>query len=265
VTALLTEIANARVASLTPPAEPRTSRLAPHAFRDALRRSDRGLAVIAEVKGASPSAGTIVASPDVEAIAGDYQEGGAAAVSVVTEPEFFAGSPGWISRAAAAGLPVLMKDFITRREQLEAAIATGADAVLLIAALLDRAVLRGMIERLEAAGRDALVEVHDEGELESALDAGASIVGVNNRDLRDFSVDLATGERLVASIPPEVVRVAESGIRTPGDAERLAAAGFDAVLVGESLLRAADRRSAVAALAGVPRTREAFPSTEPAT
>jgi indole-3-glycerol phosphate synthase len=203
-------------------------------------------AVIAEIKSASPSAGSIVRDPDVEAIARDYATGGAAAISIVTEPEFFHGSRAWVSRArSAAGLPVVMKDFIVDPSQVVGAIAAGADAILLLASLLDARKLRDFVGLIEAYGCDALVEVHDERELESALAAEAKIVGVNNRDLRDFRVDLATSERLGAMIPAGIVRVAESGIRTAADAERLRVAGFHAMLVGESLLREEDRASAV--------------------
>jgi indole-3-glycerol phosphate synthase len=214
----------------------------PFAFRNALPGPP--LRVIAEIKAASPSAGPIVPDPDVEAIARDYARGGAAAMSVVTEPEFFGGSREWIARARqAAGLPVLMKDFVVDAGQIVRGIAAGADAVLLLASLLETAKLRDFIALLEAYGCDALVEVHDEAELSSAVAAGARIIGVNNRDLRDFRVDLATSERIGALIPDGVLRVAESGIRSAADVARLAA--FDAVLVGESLLRQPDRAAAV--------------------
>ena len=219
----------------------------PHAFRDALSRP--GVNIIAEIKSASPSAGSIVDHPDVEAIARDYVRGGAAAVSVVTEPEFFRGSRDWLARAgAASGLPVVMKDFIVEPSQIMRGIAAGADAILLLASLLDARQLTDCIALLDAYGCDALVEVHDEQELERAVRAGAPIIGVNNRDLRSFHVDLGTSERLGALMPPAVIRVAESGIRTREDVERLRAAGFHAFLVGESLLRQHDRAAAVAAL-----------------
>ncbi|HYC93224.1 MAG TPA: indole-3-glycerol phosphate synthase TrpC [Thermoanaerobaculia bacterium] len=230
----------------------------PHAFLDALdvgRASARpgGLKpaphIIAEIKSASPSAGAIVENPDVEAIARDYARGGAAAISVVTEPEFFRGSRRWLARARkAAGLPVIMKDFIVEPAQIIRGIAAGADAILLLASLLDVRQLTDFIALLDAYGCDALVEVHDETELERAVSAGARLIGVNNRDLRSFHVDLATSERLGALMPPEAIRVAESGIRTRDDVQRLRAAGFHAFLVGESLLRQDDRAAAVAAL-----------------
>ena len=224
----------------------------PYAFRTALTTGD--VNIIAEVKSASPSAGSIVANPDVESIAGDYARGGAAAISVVTEPEFFHGNREWLARArSASDLPVVMKDFIVDASQIVRGIAAGADAILLLASLLDTRQLTDFIGLLEAYGCDALVEVHDEAELERAAGAGASIIGVNNRDLRSFHVDLATSERLGALMPDGAIRVAESGIRTRTDIDRLRRAGFHAFLVGESLLRQHDRAAGVKELVGVPR------------
>jgi indole-3-glycerol phosphate synthase len=216
----------------------------PHAFARAL--SQDGINIIAEIKAASPSAGPIVENPDVEAIAGQYREGGAAALSVVTEPQFFRGDRMWLERARrTAGLPVIMKDFVIDSLQIAQGAAAGADAMLLLASVLDTAQLRGFIEELDRFGCDAVVEVHDEEELGRAIGAGARIIGVNNRDLRDFRVDLAISERLGAVIPEGVIRVAESGIRTYDDVMRLRHAGFQAFLVGESLLRQNDRAAAV--------------------
>lgn len=214
----------------------------PFALLAALRR-DR-INVIAEIKSASPSAGAIVDDPDVEAIATSYKQGGAAAISVVTESEFFRGSREWIGRAAGQ-LPVLMKDFIVDESQLIRGVAAGASAILLLASLLDANQIRDFIRCLDAYSCDALVEVHDEAELERAMTGGARIIGVNNRNLRDFSVDLGASERLAQQIPNGVLRVAESWIKTRGDVDRLRAAGFDAFLVGESLLRQHDRAAAV--------------------
>ncbi|MCU1348846.1 MAG: indole-3-glycerol phosphate synthase [Acidobacteria bacterium] len=222
----------------------------PFAFSKALRTAGR-INVIAEIKSASPSAGSIVDDPDVETIAADYQRGGAAAVSIVTEPEFFRGSREWIARATAAtGLPAIMKDFVVDPSQLVRGVAAGASAVLLLASLLEPLQLREFIAVLDEFGCDALVEVHDERELDRAVEGGARLIGVNNRDLRDFRVDLGTSERLSPLIPNGAIKVAESGIRTREDVDRLAAAGFDAFLVGESLLRQNDRAAAVAALVG---------------
>ena len=213
------------------------------------REPDRPPRIIAEIKSASPSAGTIVAAPDVEAIANDYGRGGAAALSVVTEPRYFKGERAWLQRAhEATGLPVIMKDFIIDRAQIVRGIASGADAILLLASSLDARQLRDFITIIDDLRRDAVVEVHDDRELDISLEAGARIVGVNNRDLRDFSVSLETSERLVQRIPENVIRVSESGIRSRADIDRLVRAGFDAFLVGESLLRQADRTAAVRAL-----------------
>lgn len=228
----------------------------PHAFTAALRTGAGAPRVIAEIKAASPSAGTIVANPDVEAIAASYRAGGAAALSIVAEPRWFRGSIEWIGRAAeASGLPVVMKHFVTEERVLWEGVAAGADAILLIAALLPPDGLRALIGAAESAGRDALVEVHDEQELETAVQAGATLIGVNNRDLRTFSVDLATSERLAGRIPRTATRVAESGIRSPEDAARMRDAGFDAILVGEHLLREGDRAAAVRALLGPPQVK----------
>jgi indole-3-glycerol phosphate synthase len=228
-------------------ARDRAASRAHFAFRNALARD--AVNVIAEIKSASPSAGSIVDHPDVESIARDYARGGAAAVSVVTEPEFFRGSHDWLARAReASGLPVIMKDFIVEPSQVMRGIAAGADAILLLASLLDRNQLINFIGLLEVYGCDALVEVHDEEELERAVAAGARLIGVNNRDLRDFRVDLGISERLGALMPGDAIKVAESGIRTRADVERLRAAGFHAFLVGESLLRQDDRAVAVRSL-----------------
>lgn len=221
----------------------------PHAFSRAL--GQKGISVIAEIKSASPSAGTIVENPDVESIAAEYRQGGAHAISVVTEAEFFRGNRDWLRRAGeAAGLPVVMKDFVIDEAQILEGVAAGADAVLLLASLLDAGKIRRYIATLDGFGCDALVEVHDEKELERAIRGGARVIGVNNRDLRDFVVDLATSERLAAKIPEGTIKVAESGIRERADVERLRAAGFDAFLVGESLLRQNDRAAAVRRLTG---------------
>ena len=213
----------------------------PFALTAALRK-DR-VNVIAEIKSASPSAGPIVDNPDVGAIAAAYKEGGAAAVSIVTEPDFFHGSREWIARVD--GLPVLMKDFIIDESQLIRGVAAGASAILLLASLLDAAQIRDFIACLDSYSCDALVEVHDEAELDRAIGGGARIIGINNRNLRDFSVDLGASERLAPRVPGGVLRVAESGIKTRSDIDRLRDSGFDAFLVGKSLLRQNDRAAAV--------------------
>jgi indole-3-glycerol phosphate synthase len=234
----------ARLKTEAPPDVAAACRIAasrePHRFEKALRRD--AVNIIAEIKAASPSAGTIVENPDVRQIAADYAAGGAAAISIVTERDFFRGEREWIARVTQ--LPVVMKDFIVDESQLVRGVAAGASAILLLASLLDANTIKRFIDILDEYGCDALVEVHDEEELKRARDA--RIIGVNNRNLRDFSVDLATSERL--NVPAGVVKVAESGIKTRQDVDRLRAAGFHAFLVGESLLRQNDRAAAVRAL-----------------
>ena len=213
---------------------------APHTFMAALE-SRHPVRVIAEIKAASPSAGLIVPSVDAAMIASSYARAGAVAISVVTEQRYFRGALSWIGEAAeASALPVIMKDFVIDELQVLEGIASGASAMLLLASLLGEAELRTFIELMKQFGVDALVEVHDEQELDVALRAGARIIGINNRDLRDFSVSLDTGERLVRHIPRGVLTVSESGIRTRMDLDRLKRAGFDAFLVGTSLLAGGD-------------------------
>jgi indole-3-glycerol phosphate synthase/phosphoribosylanthranilate isomerase len=208
---------------------------------------------LAEIKHRSPSAGVILpdASSRIESVASAYRRGGASAVSVVVEQDFFGGHPAWLPRAkAASGLPVLMKDFIVDEVQLDFAAALGADAVLLIAAALDGAALEGLLVAARSRSLAVLVEAHDEVEVERALAAGAEIVGVNARDLKTFEIDLPRMARLGALLPASVMRVAESGIRSLGDVEALAAAGFGAFLVGEALLSAPDPAAMLRTLRG---------------
>ena len=208
-----------------------------------------GLSVIAEFKRASPSRGTLNAEMDPAERARQYAAGGAAALSVLTEPEFFLGSGDDLEQAReAADLPALRKDFLLDRAQVWETRAMGADAALLIAALLDDDRLRLLLRTARAAGLAALVEVHDRDEAERAVRAGAEIVGVNNRDLGSFKVDLATSERLAPLLADVPVKVAESGVRGPGEAARLAAAGYDALLVGEYLSRSPDPAAALRGL-----------------
>ncbi|HET8621624.1 MAG TPA: indole-3-glycerol phosphate synthase TrpC, partial [Acidimicrobiales bacterium] len=222
-------------------------------FADALRSpaGTGAVAVIAEVKRRSPSKGDLAAGLDPAELARAYERGGAACLSVLTDREFFGGSPDDLRAArGATGLPVLRKDFTVAPADVCDTRLMGADAVLLIAAALDDDELGELHTLALDVGLDVLVEVHDEQELERALAVGASLVGVNQRDLVTFAVDHARARRVGSSMPPSVVRVAESGIRGPGDARSLAAAGFDAVLVGESLVTAPDPAAAVAALRG---------------
>jgi indole-3-glycerol phosphate synthase len=197
--------------------------------------------VIAEVKRASPSAGAISAGLDAAGQARRYQAAGAAAISVLTDGPGFGGSLADLQAVRqAVGLPVLRKDFTVDAWQLLEARAAGADAALLIVAALPGDELRRLHDRCLELGLQALVEVHDAAEVERALGCGARLVGVNNRDLHTFQVDLATSERLVPALPAAVKGVAESGVRTGADARRLRAAGASNLLVGESLVRAAD-------------------------
>jgi len=209
-------------------------------FRKALDGADR-IAVIAEIKTASPSRGVLQSGLDVSGLARAYERGGAAAVSVVTEEDFFLGAPDRVARVHnAIRLPVLRKDFLFDPYQVAESRALGADAVLLIVALLDEHALRDMLEAVGALGMDALVEIHDEEELERALQAGAGIVGVNNRDLETMTVDGGTAEALAPRVPDSACFVVESGLRDAKDVARAAGYGADAVLVGEALVIAPD-------------------------
>jgi indole-3-glycerol phosphate synthase len=219
----------------------------PGSFRAALERD--GIGVIAEFKRRSPSAGELRAGADVAEVAAAYERGGAVALSVLTETPNFGGSLDDLRAArAACGLPVLRKDFVVDEYQLHEARAAGADAVLLIVAALEPAQLGELHSRARALGLDVLVEVHDEAELAVAREAGADIVGVNNRDLRDFSVDVDRTERLLAQMPDGALVVSESGIHSPEQLRRLQARGVAAVLVGERLMRAPDPQAALACL-----------------
>ena len=229
-------------------------RPAPVSLRAAL--AGPGVAVIAEVKRGSPSRGLFPVTVDAAALAGEYLAGGAAALSVLTDAPFFAGSLADLADAARVAharpkpAPVLRKDFVLDPYQVTEARAHGADAVLLIVAALPDPTLRGLLAAAAAAGMDARVEVHDRRELERAAAAGATLVGINNRDLRSFAVDLAVTERLAPLAPPGTVLVGESGVFTGADAARLGRAGVHAVLVGEALVLAEDRAAALRRLLG---------------
>jgi indole-3-glycerol phosphate synthase len=214
-------------------------------------RDGPGIAVIAEVKRASPSLGVLAADLDPGDLALAYQAGGAAALSVLTDAEFFRGSPQDLAAArAATALPVLRKDFTVGPADVFDARCMGADAVLLIMAALSPGEVAELIDVATSVGLDALVEVHDEREAEQALGAGATLVGVNQRDLITFDVDPGRAARVARTLPESVTRVAESGIRDEEDVRRLADAGFDAVLVGEALVRSADPAAAVRKMSG---------------
>ena len=218
-------------------------------FRSALARP--GVSVIAECKRRSPSKGLLRADYDPVRIARSYEQAGAAAISVLTEPTFFDGELSHLEAVrAAVDIPVLRKDFIVDRYQLLDARAAGADAILLIVAALDHASLVSLRREAESLHLDALVEVHDGDELDRAIAAGADVIGVNNRNLRTLEVDLEASDRLAARMPAHVVAVAESGLRSREDIDRLAARGYHAFLVGEHLMTAADPGAALGALMG---------------
>jgi indole-3-glycerol phosphate synthase len=222
-------------------------------FLGALRQPKKGsVALIAEVKKASPSAGVICPDFDPVRIAKDYEAAGASCLSVLTDEKFFQGSLDYLRQIrAAVKLPLLRKDFLIDERQILEAIEWGADAILLIVAILDDARLKKFHSLATEAGLAALVEVHDEAELDRALAINASLIGVNNRDLKTFKVDLATTERIAARLKNKsILLVAESGIHTRADVERLAKCGAKAILVGESLMRGGDIRVKTKALIG---------------
>ncbi len=211
----------------------------PKDFLGALRKPV--LAVIAEMKQRTPSMGVLAENYRPPDLAHAYTEGGAAAISVLTHMAGFGGRPEHVRAVrAATQLPILRKDFVTDPFEIAEARACGADAVLLIVAALEPAELRRLVAVARSRGLAALVEVHDEAQTAAALEAGATAIGINHRDLRTFAIDLALTERLRKLIPSDVVVVAESGIHTAEDARRVREAGADAILVGEALMRADD-------------------------
>ena len=219
----------------------------PHTFRDAL--ADDGLSIIAEHKRRSPSAGAIREGASVVEVVGAYERGGAAALSILTEERNFGGSLDDLRAArGATRLPLLRKDFVVDPYQLHEAAAAGADAVLLIVAALDAAALAELYELAGELGLDALVEVHDEFELEAALALAPEIVGINNRDLRTLSVDPGRTLELLHNIPEEIVVVSESGLEQRAQLEELRDAGVHAALIGSTLMRAEDPEAALRAL-----------------
>ena len=204
----------------------------------ALKRGRDQLALIAEVKKASPSAGVIVESFDPLAIARNYARAGADAISILTDEQFFQGHLSYLaSIREAVKAPLLRKDFILEEIQIAQSAAAGADAILLIVAALEQEKLVALLETAETYQLDALVEVHTLAELDRALETSARIIGINNRDLGTFEVDLGTTEKLSEEVPEEIVLVSESGIRTSEDLARIRACGVDAVLIGEALVR----------------------------
>jgi indole-3-glycerol phosphate synthase len=222
------------------------------AFESALR-GGRVPRIIAECKRRSPSRGVLRRDYDPVALARGYERAGAAALSVLTEPAFFDGAPEHLQAVrAAVAVPILRKDFIVDSYQVLEARAWGADAVLLIAAALNDAGLASLVRHATELGLAALVEAHDATELTRALEAGAHVIGVNNRNLRTLAVDTATAADLIDLLPDEIVAVAESGLRSRADIDRLGAAGYDAFLIGEQFMTASDPARALAGLIGVP-------------
>lgn len=254
-------VLNAVVAGARRSAELRERAIVPDAFERAWReRRPRGtefaaalrqpgVRIIAECKRRSPAKGVLRQTYDPAAIARSYESAGAAAISVLTEPTFFDGSLEHLAAVrSAVRCPVLCKDFLTTEFQLLEARAAGADAVLLIVAALDPAMLRHLIARAGSLGLAALVEVHDHDELDRAFRAGARIIGVNSRNLRTLDVSTDVLTTLAPSIPSEVVAVAESGLKSAGDVRRLRSIRYDAFLIGEHFMRDADPGSALAAI-----------------
>jgi len=200
--------------------------------------SEEGVRIIAEVKKQSPSAGVLREPMDPAGLARAYQRGGAAAISVVTEPRYFGGDSGWVAEVKqATSLPVLQKDFFSRPEHLAHGLASGADAVLLIARVLPGSLLSEMVACCRELGLEPLVETHDEEDVQRALDAGALLVGVNSRDLATFTVQVEAAAALVRALPSGVVGVLESGVKDPGQFSELVAQGVRRFLIGEYLLR----------------------------
>jgi indole-3-glycerol phosphate synthase len=225
----------------------RAQHVARRDFRAALERNSP--AIISEIKKASPSKGVLATDFNPVRIAREYEQGGAAALSILTDRSFFQGSLQDLECArAAVKLPVLRKDFTLEEYHVLEAAASGADAILLIAAILDERQIRDLRESAARWGMAALVEAHDERELDHAMAAGAEIVGINNRNLVNFQVTLETSLRLAPRIPDHVVRVSESGIHTAADVARLRAAGYQAFLVGEHLMQAERPAAALRAL-----------------
>ncbi len=220
---------------------------APRGFADRLRKdSTNNLAVIAEIKRRSPSRGSLNRDLDPVLIAQSYEIGGASCLSVLTDAEFFGGSVSDLQQArSSVNLPVLRKDFTVSRHNICDARIMGADCVLLIAAALTKSELTEFFRFSLELGLDALVEVHDENELEVAIENGATLIGVNQRDLQTFEVDHQRAVRMAKMMPADVIRVAESGVKTRDDARSLRDAGYDAVLVGESLVTSNDISNSV--------------------
>lgn len=232
-------------AGLQPPDGPVAPR---RPFREALLQAP-DVAIIAEVKKASPSKGLLCPDFEPVSLARDYETGGATAISVLTDERFFQGSLEFLPRIRQEmGLPILRKDFLIDHFQVEETALWGADALLLIVAVMEDSQLAELLAHARETGLDALVEVHSEREMERAMKVEADLIGVNNRDLADFSVSLDTTFRIRKALPPEVPLVSESGISTSEDVRRLLEAEVDAALIGETLVRATDRVATLTSL-----------------
>ncbi len=250
------DVKSQEVARLLPKASLlRAAALERNDFRSFILAIDQGpdaLGLIAEVKKASPSVGIIAPNFDPLAIARAYQAGGAHALSILTDKEFFQGDISYLSQIRkAVDLPLLRKDFIVHEVQIAEAAVAGADAILLIVAALEQERLGALYAEAHALQLDVLVEVHNMDELERALDLGANCIGINNRNLTTFEVDLATTENLSEEVPESVILVCESGLKTQADTQRALDAGCNAILVGETLMRAGDVSAQIHALLDV--------------
>jgi indole-3-glycerol phosphate synthase len=250
------ELADRRVAvplaQLEAEAAARAAADPPRPFAAALARASGTVSVIAEHKRRSPSAGTIREDLEIEDVVGAYERAGAAALSVLTEQVGFGGTLDDLRRArAAATLPILRKDFVVDPYQVAESMAAGADAILLIVAALEPDELAALYAQAQACGLGVLVEVHDARELSRAAQLRPEVIGINNRDLTTLQVDIERTHELLGGVPAGTTVVSESGLRTRADLERLAAAGVDAVLVGEALMRAPDVEAACRELAGL--------------
>lgn len=248
---LIQMIQKRKVQILLHPEQQSITSRTPHSFYQALKKE--GMSYICEVKKASPSKGLIAPAFPYLEIAKEYQEAGAAAISCLTEPFYFQGSDRYLQEiTAAVDIPVLRKDFTVDEYMIFQAAAYGAAAVLLICAILNDEQLKEYRELAEELGMDALVEAHDEEEAERALKSGARIIGVNNRDLKTFQVDMQNSIRLRKLAPENVVFVSESGIKTSDDIQKLYDNQVDAVLIGETLMRSQDKKAALEKLNGKP-------------
>ena len=248
---LIQMIQKRKVQMLLHPEQQSITSRTPHSFYQALKKE--GMSYICEVKKASPSKGLIAPAFPYLEIAKEYQEAGAAAISCLTEPFYFQGSDRYLQEiTAAVDIPVLRKDFTVDEYMIFQAAAYGAAAVLLICAILNDEQLKEYRELAEELGMDALVEAHDEEETERALKSGARIIGVNNRDLKTFQVDMQNSIRLRKLAPENVVFVSESGIKTSDDIRKLYDNQVDAVLIGETLMRSQDKKAALEELNGKP-------------